>query len=188
MMHCEQGLRDFLRAYYHCRSADFTANHPHPLAYSTAEELAKLPMYYVMDLDKTMPETVAPYMPSPAEITAHRWLTEDELDIYVTEYERTGFQGAALVSSKSADPISPSCNFSPAARSTYRRCSSPAAATGMCVSSRARSSACRWSARAWKLQVRRRRRALAPAGQPEAVTDLLVAFLRREERVHRTAR
>ena len=94
MMHCEQGLHDFLRAYYHCRSADFTANHPHPLAYSTAEELAKLPMYYVMDLDKTMPETVAPYMPSPAEITAHRWLTEDELDIYVTEYERTGFQGA----------------------------------------------------------------------------------------------
>ena len=89
MMHCEQGLHDFLRAYYHCKSADFTANHPHPLAYSTAEELAKLlPMYYVMDLDKTMPETVAPYMPSPAEITAHRWLAEDEFDFYVTEYER----------------------------------------------------------------------------------------------------
>ena len=33
---------------------------PHPLADSTADELAKLPMYYVMDLDKTMPETVAP--------------------------------------------------------------------------------------------------------------------------------
>jgi pimeloyl-ACP methyl ester carboxylesterase len=94
MMDCEQGLHDFLRAYYHCKSADFTANQPHPLADSTAEELAKLPRYYVMDLDKTMPETVAPYTPSPAEITACRWLAEDDLDVYVTEYERTGFQGA----------------------------------------------------------------------------------------------
>ena len=41
---------------------------PHPLANSPAEELAKLPMYYVMDLDKTMPETVAPYMPSRVEV------------------------------------------------------------------------------------------------------------------------
>ena len=94
MMHCAQGLHDFLRAYYHCKSADFTANRPHPLAGSTAEELAKLPRYYVMELDETMPQTVAPYMPSPAEITACRWLTEDDLDVYVTEYERTGFQGA----------------------------------------------------------------------------------------------
>ena len=94
MMDCEQGLHDFLRAYYHCKDADFTANQPHPLADSTAEELAKLPRYYVMDLDKTMPQTVAPYTPSPAEITACRWLTEDDLDVYVTEYERTGFQGA----------------------------------------------------------------------------------------------
>ena len=93
MMHSEQGLHDFLRAYYHCKSADFKANQPHPLADSTAEELAKLPRYYVMDLDKTMPETVAPYMPSPAEIAACRWLTDEDLDVYVTEYERTGFQG-----------------------------------------------------------------------------------------------
>ena len=67
---------------------------PHPLANSTAEELAKLPMYYVMDLDKTMPETVAPYMPSPVEVAGCRWLTENDIDVYVTEYERTGFQGA----------------------------------------------------------------------------------------------
>ena len=67
---------------------------PHPLANSTAEELAKLPMYYVMDLDKTMPATVAPYMPSPVEVAGCRWLTENDIDVYVTEYERTGFQGA----------------------------------------------------------------------------------------------
>jgi len=94
MMHCEQGLHDFLRAYFHCKSADFKANQPHPLAGSTAEELAKLPRYYLMDLDNTMPETVAPYMPSPAEVCSCHWLTEDDLDVYATEYERTGFQGA----------------------------------------------------------------------------------------------
>jgi pimeloyl-ACP methyl ester carboxylesterase len=46
-----------------------------------------------MELDKTMPETVAPAMPSTSEIAACRWLPESELSVYVGEYERTGFQG-----------------------------------------------------------------------------------------------
>jgi non-specific protein-tyrosine kinase len=33
----------------------------------TAEELAKMPTYYIMDLDKGMAETVAAVMPTPAE-------------------------------------------------------------------------------------------------------------------------
>jgi len=40
-----------------------------------------------------MAETVAPEMPSPAEIAACRWLPEDELAVYSTEFIRTGFQG-----------------------------------------------------------------------------------------------
>ena len=40
-----------------------------------------------------MPETVAPEMPSPAEIAACKWLRDDELRLYTTEYQRTGFQG-----------------------------------------------------------------------------------------------
>ena len=39
-------------------------NKPLPLAGWTAEELAKMPTYYIMDLDKGMAETVAPDMPS----------------------------------------------------------------------------------------------------------------------------
>ena len=64
-----------------------------PLAAWSAEELAKLPPYYVMYRDKTMPECVAPDMPSAAEIAENTWLTDEELRVYSEEYGRTGFQG-----------------------------------------------------------------------------------------------
>jgi len=46
-----------------------------------------------MDLDKTMPETVAAEMPDAGAIAANRWLPDSELAVYSAEYERTGFQG-----------------------------------------------------------------------------------------------
>jgi len=88
-----QGIHDFLRAYYHYKSADWARNNPVPLKSFTAGELAKLPTYYIMELHKGMAATVAPEMPSPAEIASCRWLTEQELKVYSTEYLRTGFQG-----------------------------------------------------------------------------------------------
>ena len=88
-----QGVHDFLRAYYHHKSADWKGNAPHPLQGWTARELAKLPTYYVMDLAKTMPETVAEEMPSAAEIAGNHWLPDRELAFYGAEYARTGFQG-----------------------------------------------------------------------------------------------
>ena len=94
MLHAPQGLHAFFRAYYHYKSADWKDNKPFPLKARTAEELAKMPTYYVMDKDKGMAATVAPFMPSAAEIAACRWLTEDEVDVYATEYARTGFNGA----------------------------------------------------------------------------------------------
>ena len=93
MWRCPQGVHDFLRAYYHHKSADWRGNRPHPLASWTAAELAKMPTYYVMDLDQGMAATVAQEMPSPGEIAANRWLPDDELRVYSAEYERTGFQG-----------------------------------------------------------------------------------------------
>jgi pimeloyl-ACP methyl ester carboxylesterase len=93
MRNCPQGLHAFFRAYYHYKSADWKQNHPFPLKARTAEELAKMPTYYVMDLDKGMAETVAAQMPSAAEIAACKWLTDDDLDVYAAEYGRTGFQG-----------------------------------------------------------------------------------------------
>ncbi len=90
---CPQGVHAFLRAYYYVKSADWPANRPYPLAAWSAQELAKLPRYYVMDLDRTMPETVAPELPSAAEVAACALLPNDELRVYSEEYRRTGFQG-----------------------------------------------------------------------------------------------
>src|SRR5947208_312762 len=92
MQDCPQGVHDFLRAYYHHKSADWPGNTPVPLKGWTARELAKLPTYYVMDLAKGMAETVAEEMPSAAQIAACRWLPDDELAFYSAEYTRTGFQ------------------------------------------------------------------------------------------------
>jgi pimeloyl-ACP methyl ester carboxylesterase len=93
MWHCRQGVHDFLRAYFHHKSADWRENRPHRLAAWNAEELAKMPTYYIMDLAEDMPGTVAKEMPSAAEIAACRWLPETELAVYAGEYRRTGFQG-----------------------------------------------------------------------------------------------
>jgi pimeloyl-ACP methyl ester carboxylesterase len=93
MRHAPQGVHAFLRAYYHMKSADWPQNKPFRLASRTAAEWARLPRYYVMDLDKGMAQTVAPEMPSPAQIAACKWLPDDELAVYSAEYARTGFQG-----------------------------------------------------------------------------------------------
>ncbi|HWF96398.1 MAG TPA: alpha/beta hydrolase [Xanthobacteraceae bacterium] len=94
IMNCPQGLHDYFRAYYHYKSADWKGNKPFPLKDRSAEEMAKIPTYYVMDLNKTMPQTVAEQMPSAAEIAACKWLTDAEIDVYVAEYGRTSFTGA----------------------------------------------------------------------------------------------
>ena len=93
MQHAPQGVHDFLRGYYHQKSADWKANAPYPLQSWSAGELAKLPTYYVMDLASDMAATVAEEMPSAAEIAANRWLPDSELAYYSAEYARTGFQG-----------------------------------------------------------------------------------------------
>ena len=94
MHQAPQGLHAFLRAYYHHKSADWKQNKPFELASWTAEELQQLPTYYVMDLDQGMAETVAREMPSPDQIAANAWLPDRELQVYSTEFGRTGFQGA----------------------------------------------------------------------------------------------
>lgn len=93
MTECPQGLHDFLRAYYHQKSADWKANKPHKLEAWRADQLEKMPTYYIMDLDDTMPEAVAKEMPSAAEIAANTWLPDNDLAVYVEEYTRNGFQG-----------------------------------------------------------------------------------------------
>src|SRR6202167_5961108 len=94
MLHAPQGLHAFFRAYYFYKSADYKGNNPHPLKARTAGEMAQIPTYYVMEKDKGMAATVAPFMPPPDYIANCKWLTEHEVDVYATEYARTGFTGA----------------------------------------------------------------------------------------------
>lgn len=88
-----QGIHAFLRAYYHYKSADWAGNRPYKLQSWSAAELAKLPTYYIMAADKGMAASVAPFMPSQAEIAACTWLPEAELAVYSAEFAGTGFQG-----------------------------------------------------------------------------------------------
>jgi pimeloyl-ACP methyl ester carboxylesterase len=94
MLHAPQGLHAFFRAYYFYKSADYKGNNPHPLKARTAQEMAQIPTYYVMEKDKGMAATVAPFMPPADYIANCKWLTEPEVDVYAAEYGRTGFTGA----------------------------------------------------------------------------------------------
>lgn len=89
MMECPQGLHAFLRAYFHMKSADWPQNRPFPLKEWSAGELAKLPRYYVMDLDRTMPETVAGEDPK----SSPPWLPDEDLSVYANAFRKTSFQG-----------------------------------------------------------------------------------------------
>lgn len=93
MWRAAQGLHAFMRGYYHYKSADWKGNKPYRLKSRTAPEMAKMPTYYIMDLEDGMAETVAKYMPSKKEIVTNKWLHEEELQVYAEEYQRNGFQG-----------------------------------------------------------------------------------------------
>jgi pimeloyl-ACP methyl ester carboxylesterase len=93
MLDAPQGLHDFLRAFYHSKSGDRKDNQPTPLDGFTAEQLARMPAYYIMPRNETMAQAVAPYLPSGEEIEACRWLSDDDLAVYVRTFQQTGFQG-----------------------------------------------------------------------------------------------
>lgn len=97
MLEPKDELQEFLRGYFHLKSADRDGNDPHPLTAWKATELAKMPRYYIMDEEDTMRETVAKDMaeedPHIVREKSSRWLKDEELAIYVEEYARNGFQG-----------------------------------------------------------------------------------------------
>ena len=99
-----QGLQAFLRGYIHVKSADWEHNKPHPLQGWTASELAKMPYYYIMPHYKSMPETIAAMMETEDETKTKRWLSDEDLNVYVQEWTRTGFQGGLNWYRTSTDP------------------------------------------------------------------------------------
>ena len=93
MWHAPQGIHALLREQFYFKSADWEGNKPFPLKSWAASELEKMPTYYIMDLHKGMAETMAEHQPSARYTAACRWMTEADLDVYATQFERTGFQG-----------------------------------------------------------------------------------------------
>ncbi|KAF9449301.1 alpha/beta-hydrolase [Macrolepiota fuliginosa MF-IS2] len=111
MCHPSEGLKAFLRAYYHVKSAEWEGNWkpaPGPLSVKlnsgsqpskedVAEAVARameiLPHYYIMPANLSMPAAVRPHLPTPGQKSVCTWLTDEELDVYTSIYSRTGFQG-----------------------------------------------------------------------------------------------
>ena len=89
-----QGLSLFLRSYIYLKSGLDSRNDPHPLPSWTAPALAKMPHYYIQPLSLSMAETVAASVKGHDVSATNSFLSESELEVYVSEWQRTGFQGA----------------------------------------------------------------------------------------------
>lgn len=93
----KEGLHEFLRGYFHLKSADWKGNNPKPLEAWDANSLAKLPYYYVMPLGSGMRESVRIAMSNedPEEVSkmSSRWLPDEDLKVYVEAWKCNGFQG-----------------------------------------------------------------------------------------------
>ena len=85
-------LHQFLRSYFHTKSADWDQNYPHKLKSWTAKELAKLPEYYIMKLKDTMVDSVIKYLPKNKNY--EKWLNDEELNIFTQTFFKNGFQSS----------------------------------------------------------------------------------------------
>jgi pimeloyl-ACP methyl ester carboxylesterase len=93
MWRAPQSVHDLLRAMYFFKSGDWEGNKPFPLAAWKASELAKMPEYYIMDANRGIAATMAARMPGKSYVANCKWMTEADLRVYSTEFQRTGFQG-----------------------------------------------------------------------------------------------
>jgi pimeloyl-ACP methyl ester carboxylesterase len=89
-----QGLEAYLRGYFHLKSADWKHNNPHPLKSWSGEGLLEMPGYYIMPQDKSFPEVIKHDMQGEDYSKTESWLSKEDLVVYVSEWSRTGFQGA----------------------------------------------------------------------------------------------
>ncbi|KAK4507237.1 hypothetical protein PRZ48_000972 [Zasmidium cellare] len=87
------GQRAFLRGYFYTKSADWPENHPHTLNSSDATQLAMIPRYYVMYQNESMSETIQSLTRGYNTNVTQSWLPDSDLDVYISEFQRTGFQG-----------------------------------------------------------------------------------------------
>ncbi len=104
MWHPPQGIHNLLRQMFYFKSADWDGNQPFPLKSWTASELAKMPTYYIMDLNKGIAATMAEHEPTLSYIAGCQWMTEADLEVFTSQFSRTGFQGGFNYYRVAADP------------------------------------------------------------------------------------
>lgn len=104
--HPQQGLKSFLRGYIHLKSRVWKGNAVDlgRLSCWTADQLARMPGYYIMPLSLTMPQVVVQDMENEDTSLTESFVTDEELDVYVQEFQRTGFQGMLNWYRSSTDP------------------------------------------------------------------------------------
>jgi len=88
-----QGLETFLAQYYYLKSGLWAGNTPHSLPGWETAALAVMPGYYIMPRSKTMAEVVAADASGEDLGALSGWLPRPELEVYASEFSRTGFQG-----------------------------------------------------------------------------------------------
>ena len=93
MINAPGGFKHFLRAYFHCKSADWPGNNPFSLNSWTAGELARMPRYYIMNYDEGMAETALSMAPCEDAEPTSIWMSDEELAIYSSEFLQSGLQG-----------------------------------------------------------------------------------------------
>lgn len=96
-----QPMHDFLRGYFHLKSADHGLNKPRPLDSWTAQEISIMPHYYVMRAHLSMRGNIELDMAQEsadvrAKLSETPWLTDAELQVYVDEYSRNTFRLSLL--------------------------------------------------------------------------------------------
>ena len=94
IINCKQGLHNFFRQYFYFKSADWKKNNPHLLKSWDTNELIKVPNYYIMDFNKSMPQTVEYILPNNFKYKDSNWITEEDISVYCSHFKETGFQGA----------------------------------------------------------------------------------------------
>jgi microsomal epoxide hydrolase len=88
------GLRGFLRGYFHVKSGSWKGNNPYPLIKKgessrqlewPMDEVVKMPEYYIMPLEATMPQAVEKMMKEESQDASKDWLSDEDLEVYLNE-------------------------------------------------------------------------------------------------------
>lgn len=90
------GLHNLIRVYWYLKSAVHLSKFPppHKLASSEPAALAVVPYFYIGLANETETENYATLYRGYNASASNSWFPDSDVDVYVSEFHRTGFQGA----------------------------------------------------------------------------------------------